>query len=123
MASFPHIKEDPPDWAAAAAHEGGLSNSSCASHGAKQEDVVKKQQVRSEQNPWKKAAFWGAERAKSLDKSSTFGCREGKIPGKTTFGCNEGRERERESEQNPWKKLAFSGINCVNSYSFRTSKN
>ena len=30
-----------PDWAAAAAHEGGLSNSSCASHGAKQQDVVK----------------------------------------------------------------------------------
>ena len=58
MASFPHIKEDPPNFAAAAAHEGGLSNSSCASHGAKQEDVVKKQRVRSEQNPWKKQHFW-----------------------------------------------------------------
>ena len=31
MASFPHIKEDPPDWAAGAAHEEGWSNSSCAS--------------------------------------------------------------------------------------------
>ena len=107
MASFPHIKEDLPDWAAAAAHEGGLSNSSCASHGAKQEDVVKKQRVRSEQNPWQKAELLGTERAKSLEKSGTFGCREGKIPEKTAllgaesatslenniFGCNESKER------------------------------
>ena len=49
VASFPHIKQDPPDW-----------------------------RVQSEQSPWKQA-LWGAERAKSLKKSSTFGCREGSI--------------------------------------------
>ena len=85
MASFPHIKEDPPDWAAAAAHEGGLSNWSCASHGAKQEDMVKKQRVRSEQNPWKKAALLGAERAKSLEKSSTLGAERAKSLKKTAL--------------------------------------
>ena len=47
-----------------------MSNSS---HGAKQEDVVKKQRVRSEQN-------------------STFGCRAGKIPGKKQhFGMQRGQ--------------------------------
>ena len=109
MASFPHIKEDPPDWAAAAAHEGGLSKSSCASHGAKQEDVVKKQRVRSEQHPWKKAALLGAERAKSLEISSTFGWQNPlkkhfcNIPGKTTFlGATRAKR-----EQNPWKKQPF----------------
>ena len=72
MASFPHIKEDPPDWAAAAAHEGGLFNSSCASYGVKQEDVVKKSGCRASKIPGKKALL---------------GCREGKIPEKTsTFG-------------------------------------
>ena len=78
MASYPHIKEDPPDWAAAAAHEGASSNSSCASHGAKQEDVVKKQRVQREQNPLEKAALFGAE--KIFKRNSTFGCREGNIP-------------------------------------------
>ena len=105
MASFPHIKEDPPDWAAVAA-QGGLSNSSYASHGAKQEYAVKKHQVQSELNPWKQAALLGSERAKSLKQNSTFGCREG-------------RERERAKSL---EKTAPSKINCVNSYSFRISK-
>ena len=50
-------KKIPRDWAAAAAHEGGLSKSSCASHGAKQEDVIKNS---------------GAERAKSLEKQHSW---------------------------------------------------
>ena len=116
MASFPHIKEDSPDWAAAATHEGGLSNSSRASRGAKQEDAVKKQRVQRAKS-LKKAALLGAERAKSLKKSSTCGCREGKIPLKTAvlgaesaveratslenniFGCNEGKERATSLEK------------------------
>ena len=90
MASFPHIKEDPQDWAAVAAHEEGSSNSSRASHGAKQEDVVKKQHfwAQSEQNPW---------------ENSTFGCRASKILGKTALW---GAERAKR-EQNPWKNSTF----------------
>ena len=49
VTSFPHIKQDPPDW-----------------------------RVQSEQSPWKQALL-GAERAKSLKKSRTLGCREGNI--------------------------------------------
>ena len=65
-------KKIPGDWTAAAAHEGGLSKSSCASHGARQEDVVKKSGCRASkipekkqhswmqrgQNPWEKQHFW-----------------------------------------------------------------
>ena len=111
------------------------SNSSCASHGAKQETRRRsqKQRVRSKQNPWKKAALLGAERAKSLEKTSTFGCRKGKIPEKkqhfwvqrpqhpwknNIFGRNEGKERAKSLE----KKTAFSRTKCVNSYSFQTSR-
>ena len=117
MASFPHIKQDHPDWAAA---EGGLSNSSCASHGAKQEDVVKKQRVRSEQNPWKKAESLGAERANPLKKAALLGAERAKSLKKTAllgaesatslenniFGCNEGKERAKSLEKKqPFQEL------------------
>ena len=70
-------KKIPRDWAAAAAYEGGLSKSSCASHGAKQEDVVKNSGCRASKIPGKKQHSWfqktlrktalsGAERATSL---------------------------------------------------------
>ena len=71
-------------------HEEGLSNSSCASHGAKQEDVVKNSGCRASKIP---------------GKSSTFGCREGKIPGKSsTFGCREGKIPEKK--QHFWVQRA-----------------
>ena len=64
-----------------------------------------------------KTALLGAERAKSLE--STFGRRANIIPGKNSAsGCREGKERAKSLE-----KQYFSGINCVNSYSFWTSKN
>ena len=129
MASFPHIKEDPPDWAAAAAHEGGLSNSSCASHEAKQEDSQKTAAaerakslekaalwVQSGQNPWKKQHFWVQRGQNPPEKTALLGEESATSLEKQHFWVQRGQKESKILG------TAFSGIYCVNSYSFRTSK-
>ena len=67
-------------------------------------------------------------------QNGTFGCREGKIPGKTALlGAERTKSLEKTAllgaerakrEQNPWKNsTSREKIYCVNSYSCRTSEN